>query len=242
MYFKKLLPALMILCMSVSAFSQSHRKDKKSEIFVLSTLHQYHATSKYYSFETLSRIIESLHPDILAVELTPADLASRKEQKTKQEYQKSIFPLIDKHKYLTVALEPSEPDFTRLVSLIRESDKDLSERSPGKADAFSKYVDTLYDYLFKTWDSPLSVNSKCTDALFEVKHNYQNSIYDDRQTKGWEGWNTHFLETIRETAQKYKGKRIVVTVGAEHAYWLRGKLRADRSVRLLEPDDLLGKF
>lgn len=242
MHFKKLFLALMILCLSGTALPQSRRRDKKSEIFVLATLHQYHATSKYYSFETLSRIIEGLHPDILAVELTPADLASRKEQKTKQEYQKSIFPLIDKHKYLTVPLEPSEPEFTRLVSLIRESDKDLSEKSPGKAEAFSKYVDTLYDYLFKTWDSPMSVNSKCTDALFEVKHNYQNSIYDDRQTKGWEGWNTHFLDTILETAQKNKGKRIVVTVGAEHAYWLREKLRANRSITLLEANDLLGKF
>lgn len=242
MNFNKSLLALIILCLPWSVFSQSSGKDKKSEIFILATLHQYHATSKYYSFETLSRIIEGLHPEILAVELTPTDLVSHKEQKTKQEYQKSIFPLIDKHKYLTVPLEPSEPDFTRLVSLIRESDKDLSEKSPGKADAFSKYVDSLYDYLFKTWDSPLSVNSNCTDALFEVKHNYQNAIYDDRQKQGWEGWNTHFLEKILETAQKNKGKRIVVTVGAEHAYWLREKLRANGSITLLEANELLGKF
>jgi hypothetical protein len=233
------LPALLIFILSFSVFSQTSRKAKKSEIFVLATLHQFHAESKYYSFETLSRIIEKLHPDVLAVELTPADLASRREQKTKQEYQKSIFPLIDKHKYQTVALEPSEPKFTELVSLIRDSEKDLREKSPDKTAAFTIYVETLYDHLFKDWDSPLAVNSNQTDSHFEIKHEYQNKIYDERQKLGWEGWNTHFLEKILEAAANNPGQRIVVTVGAEHAFWLRKNLREKKQVRLLEAVDYL---
>jgi hypothetical protein len=239
MIYNKLFSALFILVLSFSAFSQSVKKPKKTEIFVLSTLHQFHAESKYYSFETLARIIEKLRPDVLAVELTPADLASRREQKTKQEYQKSIFPLVDKHKYLTVPLEPEEPKFTELVSLIRDSEKDLREKSPAKAEAFSLYVETLFDYLFKYWDSPLSVNSAQTDAFFEVKHNYQNAVYDAKQKQGWEGWNTHFLDKILEAAQKNQGKRVVVTVGAEHAFWLRKKLRENNSVVLLEAEQCL---
>src|SRR5689334_1026619 len=69
---------------------------KKTEVIVLSTLHQFHEQSKYYSFAMLSELIEKLRPDVLAVELTPADLASRREQKVKQEYQRSVFPLAER--------------------------------------------------------------------------------------------------------------------------------------------------
>lgn len=239
MIFKKLFLVPLFLILSFSAPSQSNKKPKKAEIFVLATLHQFHDESKYYSFETLSGIIETLRPDVLAVELTPADLASRREQKTKQEYQKSIFPLIDKHKYKTVALEPAEPKFSELVSLIRDSEKDLREKSPAKSEAFSLYVKTLYDHLFNTWNSPLAVNSRQTDAFFEVKHDYQNAIYDERQKQGWEGWNTHFLEKILEAANNNPGKRIVVTIGAEHAFWLRKNLRENKTVTLLEAEKYL---
>jgi hypothetical protein len=139
MIFKKIFSVLFILFLSFSVFSQSVKKPAKTEIFVLATLHQFHGESKYYSFETLSQIIEKLCPDILAVELTLADLENRKEQKTKQEYQKSIFLLVEKHKYLTVPLEPTEPKFSELISLIRDSEKSLREKSPDKAAAFSLY-------------------------------------------------------------------------------------------------------
>jgi len=239
MIFKKVFSAFFILILSFSAFSQSAKKPRKPEVFVLSTLHQFHGESKYYSFTTLSRIIEKLRPDILAVELTPADLASRREQKTKQEYQKSIFPLIDKHKYLTVALEPAEPKYSEIISLIRDSEKTLREKSPAQAEAFSLYVETLYEFLFRTWDSPRAVNSAQTDAFFEVKHSFQNALYDEKQKQGWEAWNTHFLTTILETARNNPGKLIVVTVGAEHGFWLRKNLRKHKTVSLLEAEKYL---
>lgn len=206
---------------------------------MLSTLHQYHGELKYYSFETLSQTIEKLRPDILAVELTAADLTSRREQKTKQEYQKSIFPLIDKNGYSAVPLEPEQPKFSEIVSLIRDSENELREKSPAAAEAFSLYVKTLNEYLFKKWDSPLAVNSAQTDAFFEVKHDYQNELFGEKQRQGWESWNRHFLEVIFQTARKNPGRRIVVTVGAEHSYWLRKNLRRLETVKLLEAENLL---
>ena len=239
MFLKNIFSILAIIILSFPAFAQFNKKHEKAEVFVLATLHQFHAETKYYSFETLAEIIEKLRPNILAVELTPADLASRREQKTKQEYQKSIFPLIDKHRYATVPLEPAEPKFSEIIALIRDSEKDLREKSPAKAEAFSLYNETLYDYLFKDWDSPLAVNSAQTDAFFEVKHNYQNALYGEKQKQGWESWNRHFLDKILETAKNRPGSRIVVTVGAEHAYWLRKNLRANKSVTLLGPEKYL---
>lgn len=231
---KFLLLSFLILTISLDIFSQ-----QKTEVFVLSTLHQFHAENKNYSFETLSRIIERYDPDIIAAELTPADLENRKEQKTKQEYQKSVFPIADKHKYKLIALEPAEPKFSELVGLIRESEKTLGEKSPEKAEAFSVYSKSLYDYLFNIWDSPFAVNSPETDALFEVKHKFQNTLFGEAQEKGWNGWNQNFLDKILEAAKNNKGKKIIVLIGAEHGYWLRKRLRENSEIKLIEPQTIL---
>lgn len=217
------------------------QSSRKSEVVVLSTLHTFHENSKYYSYDMLSRTIERLKPDVLAVELTAADLQSRKIQKVKQEYQHSIFPLADKRGYILVPLEPDPPKFGELVSLVQNSEKQLRDKYPQKAEAFSVYSDALYEYLFRSWKSVLDVNSSETDALFEVKHEFQNKLYGPDQKLGWDGWNEQFLEKTLAAAAKYPGKRIVVLVGVEHAYWLRKHLRQASNIRYLEPSKFLAK-
>jgi uncharacterized circularly permuted ATP-grasp superfamily protein len=64
-------------------------------------------------------------------------------------------------------------------------------------------------------------------------------LFGDKQRRGWEGWNTHFLETILKAAEENSGKRIIVVVGAEHSYWLRNKLRKQEGIRLVEPEEIL---
>jgi len=101
-----------------------------AKVIVLSTLHQLHAQTDGYSFSDLADVIERLHPDILAVELTATDLESRREQPTKQEYHRSVFPLLDKHDYIVIPLEPPQPLYDELVSLFRQAQQELSEQNP----------------------------------------------------------------------------------------------------------------
>ncbi len=82
----------------------------------------------------------------------------------------------------------------------------------------------------------LAVNSRQTDALFEVKHEFQSALYGPEERRGWERWNEHFLSRILDVARDNAGKRIVVTVGVEHGYWLRKRLRRDSRLASLEPE------
>ncbi|MBS1795681.1 MAG: hypothetical protein JSS81_17635 [Acidobacteria bacterium] len=232
---KNILPIIAV----IFVFGSIGLAQKKTEVVVLATLHQFHADNQGYSFDVLSRTIERIRPDVVAVELTPKDLESRREQKVKIEYARSVFPMIDKHKYKTVALEPDEPLYSELIGLLKESNKEAQEKFPQKTEAFSIYSDVLYAYLFKRWTSVAAVNSKETDALFEVKHDYQNALFGAREAKVWNDWNAHFLARILDAAASNKGKRILVTVGAEHAYWLRRELAKESAVRLREVADFL---
>jgi hypothetical protein len=69
-----------------------------SEVVVLCALHQMHEQAPFYTYADLSAAIERLHSDVLAVELTPADLKDKVEQKNKREYQNSVYPLLRRHK------------------------------------------------------------------------------------------------------------------------------------------------
>ena len=210
----------------------------RAEVIVLSTLHQLHAQTDDYSFDDLSDVIEQLHPDILAVELTAVDLESRREQSTKQEYQRVVFPLMDKHNYDVVPLEPPQPLYDELVGLFRKAQKDLSEQNPVGAESFNLYADSLFEFLGERWVSPGAVNSRATDILFESKHRFQSALYGAEEAQAWQGWNQHFLQQILQTAEAHPDKRILVLVGAEHAYWLRSHL-ADSEVILLDTQRLL---
>jgi hypothetical protein len=215
------------------------RAQAPAEVIVLSTLHQLHPRVPGYGFEELSGVIERLAPDVLAVELTAEDVAERKPQKTKREYPESVYPLLEKHGYAVVPLEPSEPLYSEIVGPYAEAQRAFAERSPEAARAFATYGTSLYDYLFAHWDSPASVNSAATDALLAVKHAFQDAVMPPPQAAGWEAWNQHFLRRIVDAARASPGKRIVVLVGVEHGYWLRAHLRGEARVRLVDTEALL---
>jgi len=216
----------------------SANETRTAEVIVLSTLHQLHGETEGYSFQDLSDVIEQLRPDILAVELTATDLESRRDQLTKQEYQRSVFPLLDKHNYEVVPLEPSQPLYNELVSLFRKAQKDLSEQNPSWEESFSIYRNSLFALLTERWVSPEEVNSHATDILFESKHRFQNTIFGPAEARAWEEWNQHFLRQILDAASANRGRRILVLVGAEHAYWLRAHLK-NSDVILCDTERLL---
>jgi len=227
------------LSLSLSAMGLPAGSARPADVVVLATLHQMHATAPYYGFEDLTRVIEDLDPGVVLVELTAEDLEERKDQKTKQEYQRSVFPLLEKHRYEAVPLEPPQPEFSRLVGLTQQAHADARERTPEADERFGAYAEALLAVLLAHWDSPAAVNSPLTDRLFEAKHALQGELYGEEEVAAWEGWNAHFLQTILDTARRHPGERLLVLVGAEHGYWLRRELRGQESIRLLDAEELL---
>jgi hypothetical protein len=209
-----------------AAAAECTRADERAtvEVIVLSTLHQMHERSATYSYQALSDIIEGLDPDVLAVELTAADLESRRDQPVKREYQNAVFPLLDRHHYPVVPLEPDQPRFDEIVDRFRAAQKDLREQKPSVAESFDLYTDSLFALLEEKGLSPGLINSKSTDALFEMKHRFQHEVFGPLDERAWNEWNQHFLQQILEAAGENPGKRMVVLVGAEHSYWLKKHL------------------
>lgn len=206
----------------------------RMQVVVVSTLHQLHDGNAGYGYDALRCVIEALAPDVLAVELTPHALRDRADQRVKREYPEVVYPLLQRHPYPTVALEPSEPMYSEWVARFRLAEREFSRNSAQREAAFDAYNEQLSAYLDGYWDSPAAVNSTTTDALFEVKHRYQDATMPAVQASAWKAWNSHFLERIVAAIPAYRGKRMVVLVGAEHGYFLRAALRKRADVSLIE--------
>lgn len=209
------------------------------EVIVLSSLHQYQPRVRNYGYADLSKIVELLAPDVLALELSAEDIAERRPQRAKQEYPQSIFPLLDRRPFITVPLEPSGQLRSELGSRLMRSEQAFAVETPERAKAFDIYTEQLFLFLFDRWRSACDVNSTQTDALLAAKHRLQDAIAPPEQAEAWEEWNQHFLRQIRQTVSSYPGKRIVVIAGVEHGYWLRGHLSTQPNVKLLDTAEQL---
>lgn len=203
-------------------------------VVVLATLHQMHADVPAYDNVALGRAIEALRPDVLCVELQPQDLTARPPEKSKQEYSAVIYPLIDRHHYRVYAMEPAEPRYSAILAPYRANTAAFGQREPAHAEAFGKYIDGLYAALRAHWTSQAAVNDQATDTALRAKHVLQEALMGPGERAGWKAWNGHFLDVIQRAARENPGRRIVVTVGAEHGYWLREHLRDAPGVVLLD--------
>ncbi len=212
-----------------------------ARVVVLATLHSFHAKVPAYGFDTLRETIEGLKPDVLCLEVRPKDMVKRGPERVKQEYPRVIYPLIAKHHYRVYAMEPSEPLYSDIVKPYAAAEQAFEKDQPAQAKAFDAYSSDALDALVTYWTSPERVNDSVTDAVFAGKHALQEAMIGPGERAGWEGWNRHFLSVIKRAARENPGKRIVVTVGVEHTYWLRAHLKGLPGIELEDTADLLAK-
>jgi hypothetical protein len=229
--------ALFILLLLAPAFALAGLPP--AQVIVLDTLHQLHSEVPVYSNSVLSRLIERLKPDVLCIEVKPADVTRRPAEKTKQEYPAVVYPLIDRLHDRVYAMEPGEPEYSDLLKPYREGNRAFDANSPAQSAALGRYSEGVYAGLEAYWTSPARVNDAVTDSVLRAKHDLQEAMIGPTDRQLWEAWNGHFLEVITRAARENPGRRIVVTVGAEHGYWLRAHLAHVPGVQLMDTSLLL---
>jgi hypothetical protein len=238
---KMLLRLAGALCAAIAAAGSAAQPNPRgpTEVIVLATLHQYHAKVADYGYADLAAIVEILKPDVLGLELSAEELGARAPQRGKQEYPRSIYPLLEKGSYFTVALEPSGAARQALIDRFAQADRAFTRGAPEQAKAFDAYTSQLFSYLLENWRSACDVNSPQTDSLLEVKHRFQDAVTPPEQAAAWEGWNQHFVTQVKRAAAAHAGKRLLVLVGVEHAYWMRAQLKEQPGIRLADTAALL---
>lgn len=232
----RFLLALLLSCaIPVAAAAQPGA----AEVAVLATLHKLHADVPAYSGEVLQASLLRLSPDVLCIEVRPDRYAQRAPELNKVEYPEVVYPLIDMHGYRVYPMEPAAPRFDEILGPYLAASRAFREARPIPAAAFWAHTDALYAALRAYWTTPSRVNDAVTDQQMRAKHALQGALIGDGERAGWEAWNRQFLEVVERAAAENPGKRIVVLVGAEHAYWLRERLARHPGMRVLDTAALL---
>ncbi|NZA26550.1 hypothetical protein H0E84_09140 [Luteimonas sp. SJ-92] len=217
--------------LGVSAWAGA--QEPATEVAVLSTLHRMHGDVPGYGLDVLAGDLEALAPDVLCIEVRPDRLAERAPEQVKIEYPEVVYPMLEQGGYRVYPMEPAEPAYSVMVEPYRAAQEAFVAGQPEASAAFDAYVEGMYAALRAYWTSSARVNDAVTDAHMRAKHMLQDALFGTAEAEGWERWNRHFLAVVDRALDENPGKRVVVLVGAEHAYWLRDRLRGRPGIRLL---------
>jgi hypothetical protein len=232
--------------------------DKKNEVLVLGTIHGGHLTSKEYSVEKLTKIIEEIKPDLILTEIPPDNFDeamkgfkrddSISEPRTMRfpEYTKVIFPL---SKTMPFKIIPTA-GWSRSMALDRQQKLRAIRKDSTRKEDWKKYVDAN-----KESDSIMAITGNKNDPYFIHTNTYDSiyniglKVYNDLFNKelglgGWDNINIAHYWNIEKVLEEYKNqnKRILITYGAGHKVWFLKELRKRDDIKLLELKPFLDKL
>jgi len=205
-------------------------EDNKTVVIILGTLHLGLEKAPEH-VKILRQILTDIKPDVICGELSPEGLQKIPSSRILPEYTSAILPYAIENEVVIIPLEPSDNGSFKSASIKKQKEamEEIKSTDSGKA------VNTFIEKLANSFLSKL-VDVIKTDGVYE---NLQRREYDllfmeswyeinreylPRFDEQWNEWNEYFLSKIEGAISNYRGKRILVTVGLDHKYWLWRRL------------------
>ncbi|GAA0549882.1 hypothetical protein [Chitinophaga japonensis] len=230
-------PVILLLGMLLLAGALQAQQAKtagRTEVFVLATLYKRHATTPVYNLDTLQRIIRSINPDVLVLDVSPKELEAQEVHASKIEYPAAIFPFINSSKRPAYAAEPAEPMFTEIVNEVIAAWKDFRAAQPGAADMLDRYNTALYGLLRSAWHAPADVNSAVTDEVLAGKRALEDRLVGPVEADGQRRWIANIVQVTLQAAGEHPGKRVLVLMGVENCHSVKAALAQHPEVVLAD--------
>ncbi len=234
---------------TTAGVSTGPRADGKTEVIILGMIHGAHKDSQRYSLDRLRNIIRDIDPDIILTEI-PAGRAeealasyrktgSVTETRTRAfpEYTDVIIPLHDEIGFWLVGTAGWTEDIAKERTAALQS----IEQDPKRATQWAEHKKAHQEFtnaVKNRSDDPLFIHSAAYDKLVEASFQpYLQYFEDDLGAGGWAAINTAHSRNILNIIDTVegRGKRVLITYGAAHKYWIARKLEQRDDVILLDP-------
>lgn len=187
--------------------------------------------------KVLEGIIKKINPDIICAELSPDQLNGKITCKTKPEYLEVIIPLAKKEGYIIFPIQPNTPE-----GMAWGKEKDLVIKKIREKPI--ENIKLEYYYKFERTFQRIEIEnlktlqSKTLDLLYEMTFEYCKAFLP-KLWKLKEQWNKKFYDKICDAIIQNTGKKILVTVGLIHKFWLNKKLSQLNDIFLEYVEDYL---
>ena len=225
--------------------------EKKTEVVVMGMIHSGHRTSHRYSLDVVRRMILAIHPDDVCAEIPPNRFArAMREWRTQgrideprvrrfPEYADVLFPLTDTEHFTIIPCA----GWTAEMSDYRKAQLDRIAQDPDRAGQWAEHEAALAQFerdltAMDGRDNPRVIHSRAYDAAVERAYGgpYNRYFNNDLDDGGWDNINAkHYaLITKHLDAIRGQGRRVLITFGAGHKYWLLKHLAQRDDVVLLD--------
>jgi YVTN family beta-propeller protein len=222
-----------------------------TEVAVLGMIHDKHRTSSQWGLDAVRDTITRFHPDVVIAEIPPdrwqriwRDYAERGVIEDSRvlrfpEYTDVLLPLKLR---MGFAIEPGAA-WTQEMSDLREARIHVFEHDAAFAErnvAYQAAVKTAeaQDTSDVTdLDDPRVIHTDAYDRMTKIALTpYDEYLNDVIGPGGWTNINVAHYRLIDAAIRHHPGKRILITFGAGHKYWLLDRLRERDDIRLSNID------
>lgn len=213
--------------------------NKKSDVFVVSTLYARHQRMPVYGLPVLRRVIEAVKPDVLVLDVTPTELRTRKVWPGKVEYTELVFPYLDATGLAAYGSEPDEALFKQLTGAAGASYKSFNDANPEGAKALDSVKGATYQALASVWASAADVNSDKTDRLVAAMREIEEGLVGGDAGRVQAEWDRHHADRLLDVAHRHPGQRVLMLVGIESRYRVVQALREAEGITLVRMEPWL---
>lgn len=214
----------------------------KSELLVLGTIHQMHATNPNYSYQDVLNIVHTYNPDVICVEIP--EFYFRKQAYLKEMMLASIYGFDNGKKVYpidwfqlsgdarTERIEYMKTDSYILNEAEEKKRKEASQIIKDFEKKYSNYIAENKSYSF--------FNGREYNDYIRESYNIMISVYGDSPMNLYsEKRNSQMVSLIDEVIKENTEKKIIVLTGAEHKYYFDDFFSGQEDVTLIQLEDVL---
>jgi len=226
---------------------------EKAKVAVMGMIHSGHPTSEHWGLAQVEQTIRNFQPDVVCTEIAPDrwDRIDRdlRERDAIEDPRVLRFPeytdlILRLSLSMGFTIEPCA-GWTIEMSDLRNSRIAEFEGEARWAIPRAEYARRLSALRTTYGDDPVGDDPAYIHSeAYDQRQKGELALYDEYQNDmigpgGWTNINVGHYRNVDLTIQRHRGKRILVTFGGGHKYWLLEQLRERDDIELLELGDFL---
>ncbi len=183
----------------------------QTTVAVLGTLTEFHSAALPYNLKALVKLVNTLQPDLLCLDITPDQWQRRDFSDLPLAYREGLLPLAQQTDIVVVPIGEAQP---------------LAEpQAPGWRGRIIALLRRGLIWLQRTSSDPAAINQGW-------RHHVANELYDTIARlagqdirHAWHAHTTHLIQRVVETARRDPGCHMLVVVNVRYCHHLRPALR-----------------
>ena len=225
-----------LLALSLCAgFAAPAHAQPTDGVFVVAAVQRLHATEPAYSYDHLRRILDTVRPDVVVLEVRPDEAAERKDTPGRPEYPNVVWPWLADHPRPVVAMEPGGETFAAMAGAAGARFEAFEKEKPQAAAYMASLRKSLSAALQAHWTHPADAHDRVTADLVRAEGLAQAELGGEGFAVSQAEWDGFMVARTREAIAAHPGKRILVLASYRNLDAFREGLKGEPRLVDMEP-------